>query len=161
MIDIDEGANEKISARVRLADISRAAKQDHIASARRLISRFTDWTEEIGGLGRALYAKYREINEQHRTEPRPPCFDIDYSLPETLAAAPTHKEPASGGQVAKSNELVKRCSKKIGFALNKYLGVYKTIGELAPEDLTGDRASSFDVAVEEIYQEIGKGLDNA
>ncbi len=159
LIEIDKRATEKISDIGRLADSARAARQNHVGTADRLISAFNDWTEEIGSLGASLYAEYREINEQNRTEPRPPCFDIDFSLPPALVEAPNYSGSSSDEPTTNINALIDQCSIKINNALNGYLGVYKTIGALAPEDLTKERASSFDVEVEKIYHGISKGRD--
>ena len=51
-------------------------------------------------------------------------------------------------------------SERINVAMNKYLGVYKTIGALAPEDLTRERATAYDVEVENIFSEIRGDSDN-
>ena len=161
LIAIDEQAIKEISPIAQLADIQQAARHDHVDTSQMLISAFSDWTEEIGSLGATLYAKYREINEQHRTEPRPPCFDIDFSLPPDLAMPPGYSASISVESTANLNALMTQCSTKVNNALNEYLGVYQTIGALAPDDLTKERATAFDVKVESIYHEITKAQDDA
>lgn len=161
LITTHDEACRKLGDMARLADGVQAAKEEHNATAERLISDYCTWVEEIRSLGSALYAKYREINERYRTEVRPPCFDIDFSFPEVVLKAPHYGTPSPGQAVIDINVVVSECSERINISLNKFLGVYKTIGALVPDDLTAERVSSFDVEVETIYHEIDEGLDHA
>lgn len=161
LIGIDEQAIKEIGPIAQLADIQQAARQDHVDTSQMLISAFSDWTEEISSLGATLYAKYREANEQHRTASRPPCFDIDFAFPPDLAMPPNFPAAIPVERTTNLNALISQCSTKINFALNEYLSVYQTIGALAPEDLTKERATTFDVKVERIYHQITAGIDDA
>ena len=160
LTSIDKGSTEGINSIGQTADSEWAARKSHVGTAEGLISAFSNWMEEISSLGAALYAKYREINEQNRTDPRPPCFDIEFGLPDALIEPPIYSASPTNEPAKNINELIKQCSDKINVALNKYLGVYKTIGALAPEDLTKERASTFDAEVEQIYGEINKALSS-
>ena len=114
--------------------------------------------ETIKLIGEAVYARYRSINEQYRTTTTPPAFEIAYDPPKTLVVLPNFPDAADAGNLEDIRNLMDLCSKEINGAQNNYLGVYKTIGALAPMNAKAERQTTFDEEVENINQNIQGGL---
>jgi hypothetical protein len=101
------------------------------ADNERLKAKYESWLNTVESCGQSLYSIYQETNEEHRTQPRPPCFDIEYELP--LSA---HKLPKLGSKIKPSGEVPSNKSliKRIESALSDYLDHFKTLENLSPQE---------------------------
>ncbi len=148
------------SANTTTADIfemgqaSQGVIQDHEETLQALVSKYHSWISELKTVGAALYANYRQINEQHRTEASPPAFKIEFSIPDGVAAPPTRPKTVEEQDIEHLRKLKDACLTILNSASNKYLGIYKTIGELAPENVKAERINTFDIEVEKINKEL-------
>lgn len=127
-----------------------------------LVSKYNDWLHEVESIGVFLYAKYRQINKQHRAKASPPAFEISFSIPDDIKQLSPDLLP----QVEKQDpqhlqhlqKLKDECLNIINSALNEYLAVYKGISELAPKDAKAKRASAYSTEVEEINAKYQKKI---
>ncbi|MDD9856366.1 MAG: hypothetical protein OXU88_09340 [Gammaproteobacteria bacterium] len=129
----------------------------HEATRRHLREKYVAWVNEVTTLGKALYAKYREINMQYREGEMPAAFEIPFQLPKDLVdspALPAQNEPVSEKQVAAQHERVEKQNTLIAEGHNEYLKIYETIGELAPKDLADSMSMPFDDAVTKVNAEL-------
>lgn len=129
----------------------------HEATRRHLREKYVAWVNEVTTHGEALYAQYREINMQYRESEMPPAFEIPFQLPKDLVeppALPVQNEPVSDKQVAVQHERVEKQNTLIAEGHNRYLEIYKTIGELAPKDLADSMGMPFDDAAAKVNAEL-------
>lgn len=148
--------NEVLSGIFEIAQASRGIIEDHEDTLKALESKYLSWISELTTVGTALYANYRQLNEQHRTEPSPAAFQIDFSLPKEMASPPVRPTVVEEQGIEYLSTLKDACIQTVNQASNKYLTIYKTIGELAPEDVKATRATTYDVAVEKVNTELQK-----
>lgn len=122
-----------------------------------LREKYVAWVNEVTTIGEALYAKYRQINMQYREGEMPAAFGIPFQLPKDLVeppVLPVQSEPVSDKQVTTQHERVEKQNTLIAEGHNRYLEIYKTIGELAPKDLTDSMGMPFDDAVAKVNAEL-------
>jgi len=131
--------------------------ETHEATRRHLREKYVAWVNEVTTIGEALYAQYREINMQYRQSEVPTAFEIPFQLPKDLVeppALPVQNEPVSDKQVAMQHERVEKQNTLIAEGHNRYLEIYKTIGELAPKDLADSMGMPFDDAAAKVNAEL-------
>ncbi len=145
--------NKVLSNIFEIAQMSQGTIKDHEDTLKALESKYLSWISELTTVGTALYANYRQLNEQHRTEPSPAAFQIDFSLPKEMATPPVRPTVAEEQDIKHLRKLKDACIQVVNQASNKYLTIYKTIGELAPEDVKAIRATTYDVEVEKVNTE--------
>jgi hypothetical protein len=133
---------------------SRGVISEHEDTFRALHSKYQSWVAELEALGTALYASYRQVNSTYRTEGLPPSFDISFSISNDIADSPILPKPAEEQDIQNLRILKDSCLSVVNAASNRYLGIYKTIGELAPKNIAAERANTFDAEVEKVNIEL-------
>ena len=127
--------------------------EEHEATLRHLPEKYIAWVNEVTAHGEALYEQYREINMRYRESKRPAAFEIPFQLPKDLAeppALPAQNEPVSDKHMTAQHDRVEKQNMLIDEGHNKYLEIYKTIGELAPRDLADGIGMPFDDEVKKV-----------
>lgn len=129
----------------------------HESTRRHLREKYVTWVNEVTTVGKALYAKYREINMQYREGEMPAAFEIPFQLPKDLVEPPelpAQNEPVTDKRVAAQHECVEKQNTLIAEGHSEYLRIYETIGELAPKDSADSMGISFDDDVTKVAAEL-------
>jgi len=154
---IADQAAKKISGMHEMAIAALNNIEAHEVTCRNLCEQYTTWISEVNGLGNALYAKYREINMQHReTNIMPLAFELPFNLPAELISppeSPVQNAPVPEERITVQQTRVEAQNALVAQAHNRYLEIYKTIGELAPED-AATRGMPFDDEVATVNTEL-------
>lgn len=137
---IGETADKAIKKISGMHDMATAALhnvESHKYTCRSLCEKYVTWVSGVNEVGKALYAQYREINMQHReTNTMPKAFELPFNLPADLVSPPglpVQPPPVTEGQIAAQRKRVEAQNALVTRAHNRYLEIYKTIGELAPD----------------------------
>ena len=89
--DLNEIIGDVNGALVNISDMGQAAQgiiEEHEDTFNALESKYLSWISELRTVGKALYENYRQLNEEHRTEPLPAAFQVNFSLSDELAEPP-------------------------------------------------------------------------
>ncbi len=154
--EIGNGVNSKIAGIFEMSQAFQDTIKDHEETLDALTSKYQSWISELNAVGVAMYATYRQVNEQHRTEGSPPAFQLDFSIPDDMAIPPARPKPVKDQEIGHLRDLKDACLTIVNTAINKYLGIYKTISALAPENVKANRVSIYDIEVEKINTELQK-----
>lgn len=126
-----------------------------------LVSKYHSWVSELKAIGMALYAAYRQINQEHRTDGSPPAFEIGFSIPDDIAAPPALPKLTKEQDVERLRKWTDTCLAFVNEASNRYLSLYKTIAQLAPENGKMERIGAHDTEVDKINAELKQEWENA
>lgn len=154
---ISDQSTAQISGMHEMAVAALRNVEAHESNRAHLREKYIAWVDGVATLGEALYAQYREINMRYRESEMPAAFEIPFQLPKDLVeppALPVQNEPVSDKQVAAQHERVEKQNTLIAEGHNRYLEIYKTIGELAPKDLADSMGMPFDDAVAKVSAEL-------
>ena len=155
--NIGKNANTNIANIFEVAQISQGMRKDREKTLKVLMSKYDAWIAGLKTVGTALYANYRQTNVQHRTdESDPPAFKIDFSILDDAATPPEWPKLTEGQGMGHLRKLKDECLTIVNQASNRYLGIYKTIGGLAPENVKARRADTYDIEVEKVNAELQK-----
>jgi len=152
-----DNATKKISGMHEMAIAALRNVEAHEVTCRSLCEKYVVWVSGVNDLGKALYAQYREINMQHReTDSMPKAFGLPFDLPVELLNPPELAEKnaqVTEEQIAAQRKQVEAQNALVGRAHNRYLEIYKTIGELAPDE-AATRSMPFDDDVARVNAEL-------
>lgn len=151
--EITDQSTDQIRVMNKMAVAALRNVEEHEATRRHLPEKYIIWINEVTTHGKALYEQYREINMQYREGERPVAFEIPFQLPKDLVeplVLPVQNEPVSDKQVEAQHDRVEKQNMLIAEGHNKYLEIYKTIGELAPRDLADGIGMPFDDEVTKV-----------
>ena len=115
---------------------------------------FDDWIESANLIGKNLYAKYRSINKQNRSEGTPKCFEIGYALPEKNSERPAVILNILRGDIESVKKIRDDSISILHSAQNQYIALFRTLGQLAPESTDSENQSLYDDEVGKIHDKI-------
>jgi len=152
-----DNATKKISGMHEMAIAALRNVEAHEVTCRSLCEKYVVWVGGVNDLGKALYAQYREINMQHReTGVMPKAFELPFSLPVELCNPPElagQNASVTEEQIIAQRKRVEAQNALVPRAHNRYLEIYKTIGELAPDE-AATRGMPFDDEVARVNTEL-------
>lgn len=150
-------ATRRISGMHEMAVAALSSVEEHETTCRDLCEQYTAWISGVNELGQALYARYREINMQHREKSiMPKAFELPFDLPVELVnplESPVQNAPVTEEQIIVQRTRVEAQNALVATAQNRYLEIYMTIGQLAP-DATVTRGVPFDNDVATVNTEL-------